>query len=286
MNLGVAVPAIGCLVFAVAVGWRPLRVHPALSARLLVTAAAVAAGAVASTVIVTTAAFALEGTAHEESHPHLLASLTGHRPVNPAVGIACAAATALLLAAAARAIVRIVTERRHVRAHLDELNAASERIALAVPGRTGGVVLSRGLRSALSRRELQVVIAHEGAHLTHRHHRYLAVSSVCAAAVPFLRRLDQNLRFSIERWADEDVASSVDDRRFVARTIARVALPAPAPTAVPALSDVGVAARVAALLDDTPPRSRLAGAAMITNATIAGSGMTSSIVQLHHLGLL
>lgn len=286
MSIGVAAPAIGCLVFAVAVGWRPLRIHPARSARLLVTAAAVAAGAVASTVVVTTAAFALEGTAPEEDHTHLLAPLAGHRPVNPAVGIACAVATVLLLAAGARAVARITAERRRIRAQLDHLNAAPERIALAVPGRTGGVVLSRGLRSTLSRRELQVVIAHEHAHLVHRHHRYLAVSSVCAAAIPCLRRLDRNLRFSIERWADEDVASTIDDRRFVARTIARVALPAPTPTAVPALSDVGVAARVAALLHDTPPRSRLAQAAMITNATIAGSGMTSSIVQLHHLGLL
>lgn len=286
MNLGVAVPAITCLVFAVLIGRRPLRIHPAWSARLLVTAAVVAAGAVVATVVLTSAAFALEGTAHEESHPHLLASLTGHRSVNPTVGIVSAAVSAVLLVLIARAIVGIAKERRRVRAGLAELNATDERLALAVPGRSGGVVLSRGLRSTLTRRELQVVIAHERAHLVHRHHRFLAVSSVCAAAVPVLRRLDQNLRFSIERWADEEVASSLNDRRFVAQTIARVALPASPSSAIPALSDVGVAARVTALLDDTPPRSRLAGAAMITNATVAGSGMTASLVQLHHLGLL
>lgn len=286
MNLGVAVPAIGCLVFALAAGRRPLRIHPAWSARLLVTAAVVAATAVTSTVMLTTAAFVMEGTSQEPAHPHLLTALTGHRPVNDVIGIISALASAIFLARAARAALRISSERRRVRADLLDLNNSSERFALAVPGRNGGVVLSRGLRSTLERNELQVVIAHEQAHLRHQHHRYLAASAVCAATVPALRRLDANLRFAVERWADEDVAATVRDRRFVAHTIARVALPSRGSSAIPALSDVGVAARVEALLQDAPPPSPIAGAAMLTNATVAGSGITSSVVQLHHLGLL
>lgn len=102
-------------------------------------------------------------------------------------------------------------------------------------------------------------------------------------AVPLHRCLAQNLRFAVERWADEDAAAAIGERPFVAQTIARAALP-PGP-AIPALSDVGVAARVEALLKGEPPKARLAGAAMLTNATTASSGMTSALVQLHHLDL-
>lgn len=285
MNAAVALPALGCVIFALALGFRPLPIHPARTARLLVTAMAVSVLAVMSTVVVTTAAFLLEGAPHNASDPTVLTALAAHRPVNNTVGAICALASALMLTAIVRAASRVRSERRRVRAKLMELNASPAPVALAVPGRNGGIVLSQGLRASLTRSELQVVIAHEQAHLRHRHHRYLAASSICAAAIPLLRRADGSLRFAIERWADEDVAVQVRDRRLVARTIARVALPSPV-SVTPALSDVGVVARVEALLQDAPQPSRTAGAAMVTAATVAGSGVTSSAIQLHHLGLI
>lgn len=286
MNAAVALPALGCLLLALAAGHRPLRIHPDRSARLLVTAMVVSALAVGASVAVTTAAFLLEGAPHDATHPRSLTALAGHRPVNDAVGVACAVATVFMIAAFMRAAVRVRREWRWARAASLELNASDDPIALALPGRSGGVVLSQGLRASLTRPELQVVIAHEQAHLRHRHHRYLAASSICAAIIPLLRRTDRSLRFAIERWADEDVAIKIRDRRLVARTIARVALPASGASVTPALSDVGVVARVEALLEDPPPPSRAAGAAMLTAASIAGSGVTSSAVQLHHLGVI
>lgn len=286
MNAAVALPALGCLILAMVAGRRPLPIHPNRSARLLATSMVVSVAAVASSVAVTTAAFLLEGAPHNANHPRSLTALAGHRPVNATVGVICSIATVLMLAAATRSAVGIHRERRRVRTAATDLNASPAPIALAVPGRHGGVVLSHGLRSTLSRPELQVVITHEQAHLRHRHHRYLAASSICAAAIPLLRRTDASLRFAIERWADEDVATSVGDRRLVARTIARVALPSEGASAIPALSDVGVAARVEALLQEALPSSMVAGAAMVTAATVAGSGMTSSAIQLHHLGLI
>ena len=286
MDVGVALPAVGCLLFALAVGLRPLRIHPAWSARLLALASGVSTLAVASSITVTSAAFLTEGAPHDARHTRLLATLAGHRPVNAAVGIICTGLSVLMAAAVLRALLRIRKERRRVQAGADELNGSSDPIAMAVPGRRGGIVLSRGLRSSLSGRELQVVIAHEQAHLRYRHHRYLAASSICTAALPFLRRVDDNLRFAIERWADEAAASKVRDRQLVARTIARVALPPTGTRVTPALSDVGVVARVEALLEEAPPPSTIAGAAMLTTASIAGSGVTSSALQLHHLGLI
>lgn len=286
MNAAVALPALGCLILAIVAGRRPLPIHPNRSARLLATSMVVSVAAVASSVAVTTAAFLLEGAPHNASHPRSFTALAGHRPVNATVGVMCSIATVLMLAAVARSAVRIHGERRRVRTATPELNASPTPIALAVPGRHGGVVLSHGLRTTLSRPELQVVIAHEQSHLRHRHHHYLSASSICAAAIPLLRRTDASLRFAIERWADEDVATSLGDRRLVARTIAKVALPSEGSSVIPALSDVGVAARVEALLQDAPPPSMAAGAAMVTAATIAGSGVTSSAIQLHHLGLI
>lgn len=286
MNSAVAFPAIACMLFAFVAGYRPLRIHPERSARLLVTAMVVSVLTVAASVTATAAAFLLEGAPHDARHPRTLAALAGHRPVNEAVGVACAVAAALMVAAAARAAFRVRHERRWMRAAAQELNASDDPIALALPGRRGGVVLSQGLRAMLPRPELQVVIAHEQAHLRHRHHRYLAASSICAATIPLLRWTDRSLRFSIERWADEEVALKVRDRRLVAHTIARVALPSLGATVTPALSEFGVVARVEALLQDAPPASRAAGAAMLTAAGIAGSGVTSSAVQLHHLGVI
>jgi beta-lactamase regulating signal transducer with metallopeptidase domain len=216
----------------------------------------------------------------------VLTALTGHRPVSNVVGLASALATVVLVVRAVRTAWRINVERRRVRSNMIALNNSSESIALAVPGSHGGVVLSRGLRSRLTRQEIQVVIAHEQAHLRHRHHRHLATSAVCASALPVLHRLNENLRYAVERWADEDVAASIGSRRFVAHTIARAALQEASPSTIPALTEVGVAARVEALLSDVPAHSGLVGAAIVTNATIAGSGMTASALQLHHLGLL
>jgi hypothetical protein len=286
MNSAVAFPAIACMVLAVVAGYRPLRIHPERSARLLVTAMVVSVIAVTASVTATAAAFLLEGAPHDASHPRALAALAGHRPVNEAVGVACVAAGVLMAAAAARAAWRVRHERRWMRAAAKGLNASHDAIALAIPGRRGGVVLSQGLRTTLPRAELQVVIAHEQAHLRHRHHRYLAASSICAATIPLLRWTDRSLRFAIERWADEEVAVKVCDRQLVAQTIARVALPSVGATVTPALSEFGVVARVEALLEDAPPASRGAGAAMLTAASIAGSGVTSSAVQLHHLGVI
>ena len=63
-------------------------------------------------------------------------------------------------------------------------------LAVAVPGRRGGVLVSRGLLRALDRAQLQVVFQHEASHLRHGHHRYLALGALAAGTVPLLRRLN------------------------------------------------------------------------------------------------
>jgi hypothetical protein len=265
MNPWVALPATGCVILAVAIGWRPLDVHPARAAKLLATVAALSVAGIAASLTATSVAFVREGASHEASHPWPFTTLAAHRPVSRTVGVVCLVLGALLLASAANAARRVWVERRGARAMSSDLNRSTALLAMAVPGRRGGVVLSRGLR--------------------HRHHRLLALSMICTAALPPLRRLDRNLRFAVERWADEEAATAVGDRRTVARTIARVAVSGTVSSSIPALSDTGVAARVEALLADPPGTSRFAGAAMLTTAGVAGSGVSSSMLQLHHLGI-
>jgi Peptidase family M48 len=99
---------------------------------------------------------------------------------------------------------------------------ADDRLeAYAVPGR---VVVSTGLLAALNPAEHRVLLAHEMAHLTGRHHVFRAVVRVATAANPILWPLRRALWYSTERWADERAATAVGDRVMAARVIGKVAL--------------------------------------------------------------
>lgn len=164
-----------------------------------------------------------------------------------------------------------------------EVLSTPEPLAFVVPGRPGHIAVSLGLLDLLSAAERRVLFAHEGSHLRHRHHRYVAVTELMAAALPVLRPLSTHLRFATERWADEDAAAAVGDRHLVARAIARAALGASvgAP-AILALAQHGVAARVEALVSDQP--SWRAVEASLTVALVAVVVATAtSTLQLHHL---
>jgi beta-lactamase regulating signal transducer with metallopeptidase domain len=155
--------------------------------------------------------------------------------------------------------------------------------AYTLPGPAGTIAVSRGLRETLNDTEFDIVIAHERSHARHRHDRFILLALVVDAAVPCMRRATSQLRFHLERWADEDaVRDTAADRNTVARTIAKVALAtAPSPAAL-GIATHGVAARTSALV--APPSS--AGATRL--ALIAGIVTTTvalSITQLHHIAV-
>ncbi|MBQ0983793.1 M56 family metallopeptidase [Streptomyces sp. F63] len=128
--------------------------------------------------------------------------------------------------------------------------------AHALPGARGRIVVSAGMLAALEPRERRALFAHERVHLTARHHRLLLAVQLAARANPFLRPLRTAVFFGAERWADEEAARTVGDRRLVARAIARAALvanPAPAPAFAGFASPGPVPRRVRALLDPAPP---------------------------------
>jgi hypothetical protein len=183
-------------------------------------------------------------------------------------------------------LIRIVAVvRRHRRLRCAYGNAvevvdAPTVFAYTLPGPAGTIAVSRGLRETLSDAEFEIVIAHEESHARHRHDRFLLFALVVDAAVPFMRRATTQLRFHLERWADEDaVHHTAADRSTVARTIAKVALATSPHPAALGIATHGVAARASALM--APPSSagamRLALIAGIVTTTVA-----LSITQIHH----
>jgi Zn-dependent protease with chaperone function len=203
-----------------------------------------------------------------------------HQPIlSAAIG-----ATAVLLAVVG--IARIVTVLvTHQRVRCTErcsyrIVETPEVFAYTLPGPGGTIAISRGLRQSLADAEFDIVLAHERSHARHRHDRFLLLALLLDAAVPVMKPATNQLRFHLERWADEEaVRDTSADRRTAARTIAKVAL---ANSPVPAglgIATHGVAARASALIDPPPAATMIRRAAI--GITVAVT-VALSLVQTHH----
>ncbi|MEU9079439.1 M48 family metalloprotease [Kitasatospora sp. NPDC004745] len=229
------------------------------------------------------------------SDPEVRAAL----PYHETVGTAAMWLLALVAAACARTVGRHLRVRSRARRALTGLPDGPESAAdlavlpdtnpyaYALPGSPGRVVVSTGMLAGLAEDEREALLAHERAHLRHRHHRYLLTTQLAACVNPFLRPLQQAVAYSAERWADEESAQAVGDRRITARAVARAALvshAAPAPGfaafVAPAPAPGPVPRRVAALLGPVPtsrnwpPAKTPAGlAAMVAAVGTAASAL-------------
>jgi Peptidase family M48 len=191
------------------------------------------------------------------------AALRHHEITEPGVAAVSLAlllpALAALLLAARRQALALLAAYRSCRDMPGELVVLRDgpAQAAAVPGRPGRVVVAESLLVALTGPERRALLAHERAHLAHGHHWHRGAVMLAAAANPLLAPLRSAIVYATERWADEDAAAEVGDRRQVATALARTALIArgPAPGVRLALAAQAVPARVAALLV-RPPRAR------------------------------
>jgi Zn-dependent protease with chaperone function len=192
--------------------------------------------------------------------------------IRPVAGVAAGLIASLLFVSGAVRAFASLRAAREARAMALALPApvsnlvvvdAHEPIAYAVAGAGGRIVVSTAMLRALASDERRVLLAHEAAHLRYRHHLYVAITDVAAAANPLLRPVAQAVRRSVERWADEVAATDVGDRRVAARGVAHAALAraqfrgAGFLSATPGalgLHDGDVPARVRALL--APPSGR------------------------------
>jgi peptidase M48-like protein len=279
----VILPLLVAIALAVAVTTIHRRLPPIVAAR-----------AVAVTVIVVAAAAAptlwIVGLGYIAHAPFLGSGLRWcvevfgvHDRIPPWIGL-----PSLVLAAAgtiqAVRVVRAHRRLRHDHPGFVEIACHEQPFAFTLPGRGGHVVLSSGLIELLDDDEQSVVLAHEGAHARHRHDRYLLIAQLAAASIPMLRPLASRLQFSLERWADEAAVEECGDRRFVARTLGKVALHSVTPVGALSFAGLGVPARVAALLSPPAPTPRVSLLIGLWVA-IAATGALGAF-QVHHLANL
>lgn len=283
MSVELFLPALVAVACGVAAGLFRLPLRPMLAVRVLTAIAVV----VAVTTTVVLAAIVVGFAARSA----LVLSVIEWCPVVPLhhhVGVGEGSVAAMLLGVGVWRARRMLVRRRWASEGIDGQRLAvldsDEPIAYAAPGDPGCVVISRGLLDALEPRERQVVVAHERAHLQHRHHRYLLAGELSVAIVPLLRPLVAQLRLATERSADETAVDVLDgDRQLVARTIARAAMTHTVHAGlVGGFGGGSVPARVQALIG--PPDSMTSMVAgTLAGALIAASAMAAGSVQLHHL---
>jgi Zn-dependent protease with chaperone function len=110
---------------------------------------------------------------------------------------------------------------------------ADHALACAVPGRSGGVLVSSGLADRLRTDELEAVVAHERAHLRQRHAAAVAVAESIERAVPWIpgaRAMARSTRVLVEFAADDAAA-----RRIGRDAVRRAVLVADATSALAAI---------------------------------------------------
>ncbi|MEU5595337.1 M56 family metallopeptidase [Streptomyces sp. NPDC020298] len=268
------------------------RVAPALAARVLTSAAVLTAAA-------TTWSLMLLAAASVGDAPPVIAEARqdGHRLADPVPGFIGIAAC-LALAVVARRVHRAVRAERGTRRALRRLSAGhpgdTELIvadsgvpqAFAIPGRPGRILVTSAMLGALGPAERRVLLAHERAHLAHRHGFLVTAASLAAAADPLLIPVRSTVAFLVERWADEQAATAVGDRDTTARALARAALTAGGARTGCALTftDRAVTRRIAALQTAPPPRLWTAAAAVLALGALPALGAADATGDL--VGLL
>lgn len=149
---------------------------------------------------------------------------------------------------------------------------------LAVPGRPGRIVITTALLRTLDAEERRALLAHERAHLTHRHYLHQTAAVLAAAVNPLLGALPRAIELSCERWADEDAAHTCP-RSTVAHALTRAASRArPAtPAVVLAAAGADVTARIGAM--QAPAPRLVAWRIMLLIALLAGTAVAVAIAM-------
>ncbi|MFF1871500.1 M48 family metalloprotease [Streptomyces sp. CB03911] len=164
--------------------------------------------------------------------------------------------------------------------------------AFALPGhrgRPGRIVVTAEMLRTLDVDGRDVLFAHERAHLGGRHHLLARTVQLASAAHPAVRGLAAATSFQLERWADEEAAAAVGDRRLTATAVARAALASAAsgrrPSLLPAIGTGPVPRRVGALLDapPAPPRGRALRTAAVALLAVVALSLTLSFGSAYGL---
>ncbi|MGM9443108.1 M56 family metallopeptidase [Streptomyces murinus] len=250
-------------------------VAPAAAARVLAAAAVVTAGA-------TTWSLVLLGAALLGDVPPVVRGAGQGGAVADPVPVVIGLAACLALVVVGVRLHRAVRAERRTRRALrllcagqpadTELIVAASAVprACAVPGRPGRILVTSAMLGALGPAERRALLAHERAHLAHRHDVLVTAATLAAAADPLLCPVRSTVVYLVERWADERAAAAVGDRRTTAHALARAALTAQRGGAVCALhfADRAVTRRIAALQAAPQPSLGSAALAVLALSTL------------------
>ncbi|GGX73978.1 M56 family metallopeptidase [Streptomyces anandii] len=267
------------------------RVAPALAARVLTAAAVVTAAAGVWSLVL------LAATLVNDAPPVVAeARENGRRLVEPVpegIGVLACLALAVVAHRLWRAVRTTLGTRRALRRLCEghppgtELIVAASEVprAFAIPGPPGRILVTSAMLGALQPVERRVLLAHERAHLAHRHSLLVTAADLAVAANPLLRPVRATVAFLVERWADERAAATVGDRTATARALARAALSAGRPGSSCALgfTDRAVTRRVAALQCAPPPHLRSVAAAVLALGVLPALGAADATDDLLHL---
>ncbi|WP_308117071.1 M56 family metallopeptidase [Streptomyces guryensis] len=280
-------PLLVSAVLALGAPWAGRRMPPRAGAWAMVCAAVVAAGTWVTELAIL--AFTAVGQVPlvAAQGPWSVSVLAAEDPVSRMVAAVCAGVVLALIVSLTvaswrrgRALVDAWRECRHIAAGGD-LAVVDDPVpaAFAVLGLPGRVVVSSGMLRLLAGPEQGALLAHERAHLRHRHHLFSLVLHLMAALNPLLRPVERAGAFAVERWADEEAGAAVADRPLVARAIARAAL-ASSRARQAALAATGgpVPQRVQALL---APPVRRRGGVMAAFAVLMAACCVSLAVTAH-----
>ncbi|MEW2620378.1 M48 family metalloprotease [Streptomyces sp. NPDC048106] len=276
MRFDVYSPLALSLLLAVAAPLTGRYVAPAPAARVLAVAAVLTAGATAWSLV-------LLGAALLGDVPPVVrgAGAGGRTPADPVPEVVGLAACLALVVIAVRVHRAVRAERRTRRALRrlcagqpadTELIVAASAVprAFAVPGRPGRILVTSAMLSALGPAERRALLAHERAHLAHRHGLLVTAATLAAAADPLLCPVRSTVAYLVERSADEQAAAAVGDRRTTARALAQAALTAERPRTACALhfADRAVTRRIAALRAGPQPSLGSAALAVLALSTL------------------
>lgn len=181
-------------------------------------------------------------------------------------------------------------EHSHLGRHELVVLEREDLVALSVDCRGGQVVVSSGLVNSLHAGELGVVLAHEAAHLDHRHQRYLNLAGAVRHGLSFFPlaiRSVAALVVALERWADEVAAATTEDGRDRLRGALRQVTASMIGIEVAAFSAADTVAERLAALDNPQPGLELRSLGLLYSpglalgvASVAGLGVWITNLQM------
>lgn len=217
--------------------------------------------------------------------------VTSHLPLSGhAFGDAAVIAPSFALAASVMSmVVGLLSAARRIRTLLrrttigagprDSVVLSGGEVMVAAAGlRRPRIVVSSGALVAFDDEELEASLDHERGHIAHHHRFVLLAADLCRAAarpLPGTRRAAHELRYHLERDADEYALNLRHDPAALASAICKAARAAAAPTWQLALSGGPASRRITRLID---------GAAGVTARRRVGLRLCATTLALVALG--